>query len=287
MKKSYTIYCLLIGSLFFSSCVSNKKFSTLQTEKQKLEQTLLTTKNELSVAKRSLNKLEDASSSSVQEKNSAINQLQQQLNESQNALNAAQGAIVSCQDNLQKKQALLEAQKVAMEQEYAPLLNLKEKLQRQHNALKNIHQDLKGLKAVDSTLQFSMMLSKGELKLALEQNHLFNSSGTLLSTKGRTNLLALASIIKKYPTVYITIQGHTAIGGDERSNWKASSRKTLSIIYTLMTADIPPKQMISTAYGQYMPIESNDTPDGKLANQRTELILHYQNKALLKQVPIR
>lgn len=287
MKQSHSIYYLLIGSLLLSSCVSNKKFSALQTEKQKLEQTLLETKNELSIAKRSLNKLEDSSSSSDQQKSSAINTLQQQLNESQSALNAAQAAVVACQDDLQKKQAIVEEQKVAMEQEYAPLIDLQKKFQHQHSALKAIYKDFNNLKTADSTLQFSMMLSKGELVLSLEQKNLFNSSGTLLSTKGRTELLTLATVIKKYPEIYITIQGHTATGGDEKSNWKTSTRKTLSIIYTLMGAEIPPKQMASVGYGQYKPIQSNDTPVGKLANQRTELILHYQNKALLKQVPIR
>ena len=77
----------------------------------------------------------------------------------------------------------------------------------------------------------------------------------------------------------INIMGHTA-QADPNKNNSARNDRTLSVmraaevcIFIQEKNFIEPEKLVSIGYGQYRPIESNDTPEGRAANRRVEILL--------------
>lgn len=286
MKQLFSLaYIIFLLVFLCSSCVGTKKFKSLEEEKLKLENTLLGTKQELSEAKRELNKLKDAASSTSQTQSGTIQSLQQQLEENQSALDAAQSATVSCQTQLQQTQKKLADKDLLIQSQLEPYQKIKQNLSQQNQSLRAIRDDINTLLATNPNLKLVQWLNKDELMISLDNEDLFSSSSRSISNSGRELLYQLAEVFKKYPTVYIDINGHMPASSAIKENWKNSTRKTLSVLYTLTQKEIPQDRIRVIGYGQFKPITTEEDPEAEKKNSRTEIILHYQNMELLKLVP--
>ncbi len=91
-------------------------------------------------------------------------------------------------------------------------------------------------------------------------------------------LKRIALIIKEYlpKNIEIQIKGFT----DKTSppptspysdNWELSAARALSVLKILIKNGVNPKQLSAAAYGEYHPIASNDTPQGRAKNRRVEI----------------
>lgn len=289
MKPIFPLGYTLVILTLLSSCVSTKKFNLLKDEKLKIETTLLGTKQKLSDAKLELNKYKDASSDTHASNSETIASLKAQLAENQKALTAAQSAVVDCQNQLQQANNQLKNVSKNSQQQLSPFLEVQKNLRQQNQSLRAIDTDIKNLLAANPLIKMTTLLHQDELKLTFDFGYLFSSSGRSISTEGREGLHQLVEVLKRYPSVYIDINGHVApkAGGDARENWKNSTRRTLSVLYTLLQKEISPNKIRVIGYGEYNPIANNDTPEGALQNNRAEIILRYQNTQLLKLIPLK
>jgi chemotaxis protein MotB len=286
MKQLFSLaYIAFLIVFLCSSCVGTKKFKSLEEEKLKLENTLLGTKQELSEAKRELNKLKDASSSANQTQSGAIQGLQQQLEENQAALDAAQSATVNCQGQLQQMQTKLADKDLLIKTKLEPYKRIQDGLNQQNRSLRTISNDINTLLAANPNLKLTQLLDKDELILSFDNKDLFSASSRSISSSGREFLYQLAEVFNKYPSIYIDINGHMPASTAIKENWKNSTRKTLSVLYTLSQKDLLQDRIRVIGYGQYKPLVSEADPEASLKNSRTEIILHYQNMELLKLVP--
>lgn len=81
----------------------------------------------------------------------------------------------------------------------------------------------------------------------------------------------------------IRIMGHTAQADTSRPNYVeedrtlSSQRATNVLIYIQQNTTIDPARLISEGYGQWRPIASNDTPEGREQNRRVEMVISGRN----------
>jgi chemotaxis protein MotB len=76
----------------------------------------------------------------------------------------------------------------------------------------------------------------------------------------------------------IIIAGHTdnvpLIGGQFRSNLGLSMARAGSVAeYLLKSTSIDPKKISTMGFGEYRPLDSNDTAQGRTKNRRVEIIV--------------
>jgi len=76
----------------------------------------------------------------------------------------------------------------------------------------------------------------------------------------------------------IRVEGHTdntpIHTAQFPSNWELSTgRATFLLQYLISTAQIPPERLSAVGYGEYRPVSSNDTPEGRAANRRVDLVV--------------
>lgn len=111
--------------------------------------------------------------------------------------------------------------------------------------------------------------SKGS-KTAL-RNLFFDSGKAELKPESTTELDRLAKFLTDNPSVKIEIAGHTDNTGDPAANKALSEKRAQNVVGYLTTKGIAKARLLAAGYGSSQPVASNDIPDGRQQNRRTEI----------------
>ena len=114
---------------------------------------------------------------------------------------------------------------------------------------------------------------------------LFDSGKAELKPRGEEILRKVGQIFVDYRNFYdrIYIEGHTdnvPINTIQfPSNWELSSSRATAVI-RLFLAEVQtfqqnPRLLSATGYGEFLPIATNETEEGKALNRRIEIVLEY------------
>lgn len=90
-------------------------------------------------------------------------------------------------------------------------------------------------------------------------------------------LLSLIADIMKNTGNYIVVEGHTdnlPIRGSQFStNWELSTARATSVImYLIEEHGIPPERLSASGYGEYKPVATNSTHEGRNKNRRVDIL---------------
>ena len=77
-------------------------------------------------------------------------------------------------------------------------------------------------------------------------------------------------MLSDIPTLKIEISGHTDNVGTESFNELLSQRRADAVVRYLAARGVDRSRLTAKGYGQSIPVESNDTEEGRAANRRTE-----------------
>ena len=102
---------------------------------------------------------------------------------------------------------------------------------------------------------------------------LFRSGSFELAPGARERLAKVSGIILAYPSLHVSIEGHTdSVGGDEY-NQNLSEQRAQAVRDYFVQQGISSSTIETHGYGKTAPIASNDTADGRQQNRRVELVL--------------
>ena len=126
---------------------------------------------------------------------------------------------------------------------------------------------------------FDVSVTGGTVVVNLPTHILYASGSAVITATGKQKLSDLVSELKRnFGDFEIEIQGHTDTDpirktkDKYKSNWELSYDRAQTVAYYLIeNAGISPERVHVSAYGQYDPVASNDTPDGKAKNRRVEI----------------
>jgi outer membrane protein OmpA-like peptidoglycan-associated protein/uncharacterized protein YidB (DUF937 family) len=99
----------------------------------------------------------------------------------------------------------------------------------------------------------------------------FATGSAVLPAASAPQLQRAADQIKGLPAgTMIEIAGHTDNTGDADANMALSQRRADAVRDTLIKDGVPSAMLTAKGYGETRPAATNDTPDGRLQNRRTE-----------------
>lgn len=102
------------------------------------------------------------------------------------------------------------------------------------------------------------------------RNIFFDYNAYTIRQESEAELERLKVLIVENPQIKVEISGHTDnVGGDEY-NQKLSENRAKAVVEHLVAAGVPASQLIYAGYGKAQPIASNDSPEGRQENRRTE-----------------
>jgi outer membrane protein OmpA-like peptidoglycan-associated protein len=99
----------------------------------------------------------------------------------------------------------------------------------------------------------------------------FDSGKSSLRVESFKSLNELVDYLKLKPKMVIEIAGHTDNIGNSEVNLKLSQERANTVKSYLLKKGIPASRVKAQGYGDNEPISSNDTPEGRQQNRRTEV----------------
>jgi len=305
MKKY--ILLLLLTTFLFTSCVSPKvykelegKYTNLKKENRNLSEeneTLLKAKNE---AENSLKQLQTEYDEAVAQRDKLQNDYNglksnyDNLNASYEALEKNSSASIA--ENAKKNRELLaklEAKEQALTSENLRLETLKKELENRSRRVEELESLIAEKEAAMTNLKnaISRALSdfegkgltieqrNGKVYVSMENKLLFSSGSWAVGTEGRRAVQQLGNVLGDNPDIAVLIEGHTdnvpyTGSGQVKGNWDLSTKRATAIVEILRENDaIKPDNLTAAGRGEFAPISTNDTAQGKAKNRRIEVIL--------------
>ncbi|MBL4685547.1 MAG: OmpA family protein [Nannocystaceae bacterium] len=121
---------------------------------------------------------------------------------------------------------------------------------------------------------------KGRMVVKLSNAILFASGRSKLEPAGIEAVAQLVPALNSVGKRDFLVAGHTDSDTIKtaryKSNWELSSARALIMVKTMIAEGYPPQQIGAAGFGEYDPVASNDTPEGKALNRRIEIILMPQ-----------
>jgi chemotaxis protein MotB len=105
----------------------------------------------------------------------------------------------------------------------------------------------------------------------------FDSGSTVIKTEMTTTLLAIGKVLSKSDRD-IVVAGHTdnvpISGGIHKSNLELSAARAAAVVeFFLSHGFVTPNHIATMGFGEYRPLEANDTPEHREQNRRVDIIL--------------
>lgn len=301
------IFILVLSITLISSCVSPKvykdlesKYANLKKKNKKLAndyEGLLKSKNE---AQNSLTKLQGQYDEAIAQRDklqsdfNATKTSLENLKASYNALEKNSSSEIA--KNAQKNRELLaqlEAKEQALAAENQRLKTLKQELEARSNRVQELENVIAAKDAKMNQLKdaISKALTNfegkgltveqrdGKVYVSMENKLLFNSGSWAVGTEGEKAVNQLGSVLADNPDIAVLIEGHTdnvpyTGTGQVKGNWDLSTKRATAIVEILRTnSNINPENLTAAGRGEFAPVASNETSEGKAKNRRIEVIL--------------
>ncbi|MGL5616272.1 MAG: OmpA family protein [Sarcina sp.] len=129
-----------------------------------------------------------------------------------------------------------------------------------------------------NNLESLMDVNKTErgVELQLSDSILFPSAKAILREESKVVLGKVAEVAINTKTDII-IEGHTdnrpISNGQFESNWELSTQRAVNVVkYFISDKKVKPERLSAVGYGEYKPIASNDTENGRSSNRRVTIL---------------
>lgn len=115
------------------------------------------------------------------------------------------------------------------------------------------------------------------LIISFNDNVFFNSGEAEIKPDWQSKLISISKILNGIDN-YIHVEGHTdnvAINTNYfHSNWQLSAVRAANVVEFLISkGNVKPERLSSLGYGEYRPVQSNDTEEGRAANRRVDIVI--------------
>jgi chemotaxis protein MotB len=107
---------------------------------------------------------------------------------------------------------------------------------------------------------------------------LFDSGKAKLRQDSLSKLSKVANVLNTtVADLNVGIEGHTdnqpIKKSGWKSNWELSTARALSVLHYLIEQSVPEPRLSAIGYGEYRPVASNDSKDGRQKNRRVEIVI--------------
>ena len=227
-------------------------------EQDKLKADYAAAQNKFKVLQDSYVALEKNSGDALQSNMKKNRDLLEQLDEKGKALAFEQERLSKSAQRLQELEDLIAAKEASMKK-------LKETLSNALNSFEG-----KGL---------TVQQKNGKVYVYMENKLLFNSGSWAVGSEGKQAVIEVGKVLGDNPDISVLIEGHTdddafTASGPIADNWDLSTKRATSIVAILSeNKKINKENLTAAGRGEFSPLGSNTTAEGKAKNRRIEIIL--------------
>jgi chemotaxis protein MotB len=276
------VLCLLV----FTSCVTSKKYKELESKYNRLrnnyENLDVKSKEQTNKFKQltddisKLNKELDV----LREQNRVLKKQYDDLQAIQaNTSSASQKEMQELLKKIQQSEESLQQKEDELREKNKKYMELQVAMEKQAEALATLKK-----KVADALIGFegkglSVIQKNGKVYVSVDEKLLFKSGKWDIEQPGIEALAEVSKILEQNPDINIVVEGHTdnvpySGTGVVTDNWDLSVKRATTVVRTLLkNTTIDPKRITAAGRGEFIPLDTNETNEGKQKNRRTEIIL--------------
>ncbi len=249
----------------YSVAQLREEIENLKAEKTRLAMDLAASEKSLARLQESYDALEANSSSALTENLERNRKLLTQLEEKERALAAESQRLNKLQKDLAARSKRVDELEGIIASKDAKMKALKDAISA---ALTNFEGN--GL---------TVEQRDGKVYVSMENKLLFESGSWAVNSRGRQAVVQLGNVLAQNPEIAVLIEGHTdnvPYGGNGplKNNWDLSTKRATAIVNILTeNGSIPKDNLTAAGRGEFAPIATNATSEGKAKNRRIEVIL--------------
>lgn len=121
-------------------------------------------------------------------------------------------------------------------------------------------------------------VEKGVVYISIADKLLFKSGSYNVTDKAKEILGKVAKIVQDKPDFECMVEGHTDNVPIKNpvllDNWDLSVKRATSIVRILQNDfGIDPKRLVASGRSEYIPLDSNTSPEGRARNRRTRILV--------------
>ena len=183
---------------------------------------------------------------------------------------------------LEERVKALESDKATLSQSMTALAEDLEEKEAEIARLKATYDSLEErMQAEIKKGEIRLTQDEGRIKVDLVDKVLFDSGQAELSPRGVEVLSRIASVLAKIDDKQIQVAGHTddaPIVNELKqrfpSNWELSAARAVNVVRFLAEkGGVPAKRLVAAGHGEFQPVATNNTPQGRAQNRRIEILL--------------
>ena len=257
MKKFVLI---LLGGLALTSCVSNKKFRALQDQLKSTEDLLNTATVKLNSCLKDRELLQ------------SNNELLRKNNEGL-LTNLGNMTMLT-----QKGADNLERSLESIKEKDLTIKNLRDAVTRRDSINLALVQSLKGVLGNLDDEDITVQVDKGVVYVSISDKMLFSSGSYNVTPRAREVLGKVAKVVNNKPDFEFMVEGHTDNVPIKntciKNNWDLSVLGATAVVNILQNDfGVSPSRMTAAGRGEYVPVTSNSTAEGRAVNRRTRIVV--------------
>ena len=176
----------------------------------------------------------------------------------------------------EKLNALLNQKKNELNERECTINELQQMINAQNEKVRKLLSSVKDALLGFSSDELTVREKDGKVYVAMSDKLLFQSGS--LDKRGEEALGKLAEVLNKQTDIDVFIEGHTdnkPINTVQfKDNWDLSVIRATSVVRILIkNYNVNPLQIQPSGRGEYMPVDDNETAEGRSKNRRTEIIV--------------
>ena len=265
MKRTFIL--LIAIPALLASCVSQKKYTALESDHKK-------TNDLLNSATVRLNTCIDEKAKS----DATVSALRDQIT----FLKANNQELINNMGNLttlsQKGAENLERSLESLKEKDMRITSMQDAVTRRDSVTLALVTSLKGALVDINDSDIEVNVEKGVVFISISDRLLFTSGSYTVTARAKEVLGKVARVINDKTDLEFMVEGHTdnvpiSIEGI-LDNWDLSVKRAVSIVRILQKDfDVSPERMTAAGRSQYIPISDNDSASGRAKNRRTRIVV--------------
>jgi chemotaxis protein MotB len=141
--------------------------------------------------------------------------------------------------------------------------------------------NLKGAIGDLNDKDIDIKVDKGVVYVDISDKLLFASGKYDVTPAAKEVLGKVAKVLKNQPDIEFMVEGHTDTKPYHRGvlldNWDLSVKRATAVVRILQKQyGLEPAKIAAAGRGEYQPVATNDTEDGRALNRRTRIIILLQ-----------
>jgi len=257
-----------IAALTLGSCVSSKRFNTVNKDLESTKAELASTKRTMNDYASEIGKYE-AQVKALSEQNSFLRSNNQDLINNMDNFTTltSKGA-----ENLEKTLESLKEKELTINK-------LQSAITRRDSVNLALVASLKGALGNLNDQDIEINVEKGVVFVSIADKLLFQSGSYSVSAEAKRVLGKVATVVNAKPDFEFMVEGHTdnvpyKTNAEIKDNWDLSVKRATAIVRILQNEfNVDPKRMTAAGRSYYAPLVENNSAANRARNRRTRIVV--------------